>query len=129
MTPDELRARADAEDAVCAAATKAGDTRAAMRALDRAELLRQVADEMESSPALAPVTQVRHRAPRGDGNDTPAMRAAKKAGYVSVRAVAAALGKDPTFMSKVFRGLKPMPDDLAADFERLTKFPAARWRR
>lgn len=57
------------------------------------------------------------------------MAAARRAGLPSVRAVAAKLGKDPTFLSRVLRGLKPMPADLAEAFEQLTGYPAASWRR
>lgn len=57
------------------------------------------------------------------------MRAARDAGLPSLGAVADALGVSTSFMSQVKSGKKAMPDPLAAKFEKLTGYPATRWRR
>ena len=58
---------------------------------------------------------------------SPAMKAARKAGFATLGDVAKALGVSKSFVSQVFSNKKPMPVDKAREFEKLTGYPAARW--
>lgn len=135
MTPAQLRAYADDCDRRARDFIAAGKLREAAEVSHLAEAYRQVADEQERLPkrgprsTVVPVRTEEHREAQSRALvDNPPMKAARAAGYPSVRAVAAKLDVDATFISKVFRGKKPMPEDLAARFERLTGYPAKSWK-
>lgn len=135
MTPKKLRELADDTDARALKLVEAGDVRGAAALSALAEGYRAVADEQERLPTSglrSTVKNVRAEEHRGAQsaalvNNAP-MRAARASGLPSVRAVAAKLGVDATFISRVFRGKKPMPDELAERFEKLTGYPASRWK-
>lgn len=140
MTPAEYRQLADREDDAALRALDQGDAQQAREYRLLAQLHREVAIEMERKglPALPAKSIVdhavmtdEHRAKLSTSRgltDSPAMKAARKAGYPSVRAIAARLGEDPGFISKCLRGVRPMPPRIAEAFEALTGFPASRWR-
>lgn len=67
---------------------------------------------------------VSHRAPTDDFT-----KAFQKAGYPSLRALAKRLEVDVGFLSRIRKGTQPMPERLAVEIERLTAYPASRWRR
>lgn len=142
MTRAEYLQLADEEDAAALRALDQGDGDAAVKYRRLAFLHREVAMEMErvgrqSLPAappkstVEPMMAVDHREKLSRSrelDESPAMKAARKAGLPSVRAIAAKLGEDPGFISKCLRGVKPMPVRLAAAFEKLTGYPASKWR-
>lgn len=140
MTPARLRDLAAREDAAALRALDDGDAPAARDYRILAQLHREVAAAMEKQglPSLPtestverPMMTDEHRAKLSASRglvDNPAMKAARKAGYPSVRAVAKALKEDPGFISKCLRGVRPMPPRIAEAFEKLTDFPASRWR-
>lgn len=142
MTPARFRELADREDAAALRALDQGDAAAAREYRLLAQLHREVAIEMErvgrqslpAAPAkstVEPMMAVEHREKLSRSrelDESPAMKAARKAGLPSVRAIAAKLGEDPGFISKCLRGVKPMPARLAESFEKLTGYPASKWR-
>jgi hypothetical protein len=138
MTPQKLRQLADDADARALALAESGDIDGAARLSALAEGYRAVAAKQDGlkSPSRAPtvdsVMTDSHRealSTSRDLNDSAPMRAARKAGLPSLRAVAAKLDVDPGFLSKIFRGKRPCPVPLAEAFEKLTGFPATRWKR
>jgi hypothetical protein len=143
LTPQQLRAEADARDAAGRAALTAGDARAAAVAFHQAQVCRLAADEMErlaGGTSLRPpvntstvntvtsedygVAVSRGKSPAG----APALKAAQDAGY-SLRAIAKALKVSPALLSMAAAGTRSIPDELAARFEKLTGFPASKWPR
>lgn len=140
MTPAKLRQLADDTDQRALKMAEAGDIKAAAALSALAESYREVAAEQDGlrpAPAKATVDHKTvmtdsHREALSSSRELAAnapMKAARKAGYPSLRAVATALDMDPGFVSKVFRGKRPCPEPLAVAFERLTGYPAARWKR
>jgi hypothetical protein len=142
VTPARFRQLAEMENAAALRALDAGDAVLAREYLLLATLHREVADEMERKgvealPAARPKSTVEPMMPADhreklsrsrELDESPAMKAARKAGLPSVRAIAAKLGEDPGFISKCLRGVKPMPTRLAEAFEKATGYPASRWR-
>jgi hypothetical protein len=138
VSPAKLRALADDTDQRALSLAAAGDVRGAAALSALAEAYRAVAAEQEglrapvATPTVDSVMTDSHRealSTSRDLNDSPPMRAARKAGLPSLRAVAAKLDVDPGFLSKIFRGKRPCPVPMAEAFERLTGYPASRWKR
>lgn len=136
---DYLQAQITALRMLADAAERAGDTEQAatylrLRAhqMDRLRELEERLQPATKTTTVVPVMTDSHREALSnsrDLNDSSPMRAARKAGLPSLRAVAAALGQDPGNLSKIFRGKRPCPVPLAEAFEKLTKYPATRWKR
>lgn len=137
MTPRKLRELADACDARALEELDV-DVDKAAHLSNKAERLRRMAAAQEGLPRRAEATTVvsvmtdSHREALSNSrglNSTPAMRAARKAGLPSLRAVASSLGADPGNLSKIFRGKRSCPLPLAEAFEKLTGYPTTRWKR
>lgn len=143
VTPGQLRKLAEEEDARGLELVRAGDRKKAAVAFRMAEHLRATAVELEHGGPPAALTRGPQRAKVNSdpmtsaqraaisatmSDNTPAMEAARKAGLPSIRAVADALDVDPTFLSRVLSGRKKMPPARAAKFEKLTGYPATRWK-
>lgn len=121
-------------DAEAEALLAKGDKDAALRAFSRAHLLRELAEGLRPAGKQRRVTvssmtdAQKEQISETMGQRHPAMKAARKAGLPSQRAVAKALGVSPGFLSRVLAGDKDMPEDRAAEFQRLTGFPVSRWK-
>jgi hypothetical protein len=134
MTPGELRERARVHDAKGEAALESGDAMGAALEFDRAELYRETARQMDelhrADPSLTvkqPADSLRTVTPQQQqaistklmGSD-PNMKAARAAGYPSLRDLAKGLGVSVSFLSQVRAGNRPMPENRAAAFRKLT---------
>jgi hypothetical protein len=142
VTPARLRQLAEREDAAALRALDLGDAAAARDYRILAQLHREVADAMEAqglqrltgstlTPTVNQGTMVDdHREAISRAHtpsDSAPMKAARKAGFLSLADLAEKLGVSKSFMSQVMSGKKKMPPDRAAAFERLTGYPASRW--
>ncbi len=132
MTPARLRQLADDADARALARAEQGDIRGAAALSALAESYRQVASEQEglltgkrsvTIPDVSMTAEHREAISRGHGQSAP-VRAAKRAGVAkSLRELAGKLGVSHSMLSQVINGVRPMPDDLAAKYQRLVGVP------
>lgn len=135
MTAARLRQLADREDAAALRALDAGDAELAREYRLLATLHREVAaaGELttgERSPKVNKPEMVdSHRQAISEAHmpGSAAMKAARKAGMRTLADVARALGVSKGFVSQVLNGKKYMPPERAAEFQRLTGYPASRW--
>lgn len=139
MTPDDARAEADALDERAREAIRRGDEDEAVTLALAAEVARGVARRLEERAGLPTRKHSRsvdremvaaHRIAISTGRTAEGdelARAAQAAG-MSLRTLAKKVGVSPGLLSRARSGEKGLRRDVADKIQRLTGYPASRWR-